>query len=344
MKKFLSLFLILLLCIPFVSCKANPQKFTDYSFDSFDTVTTIIGFENDKATFQKNAAQIKEWLLEYHKLYDIYKSYDNLTNLYTVNHSQGKKIKVDGKIIDLLVYSKELYTKTNGKLNVAMGSVLSIWHDYRDKGLDNPDTAALPPKDLLTNAAQHINFEDVIIDTTAQTVLIKDKDLTLDVGAIAKGYAAEEVSKQMKAADMTSYILNIGGNVKIIDKRPDGNGWTIGIENPDKQSNEAYIEQLTLDNMSLVTSGSYQRFYTVNGENYHHIIDSRTLYPAEYFASVSVLCEDSALADGLSTTLFCMSYEKGKKLIESFDGVHALWVTNDGKKLYSNDFKNYTSK
>ena len=344
MKKYLSLFLILLLCLPLVSCKAKPQKFTDYSFDSFDTVTTIIGFETEKATFDKNASQIKEWLLEYHKLYDIYKSYEGITNLYTLNRSQGKVAKVDNRITDLLLYSKDLYNKTDGKINVAMGSVLSIWHDYRDKGLDDPATATLPPKELLEDAAQHINFDNVVINSNAQTVLIKDNKLTIDVGAKAKGYAAEETSKLMEAAGMTGYLLNIGGNIKIVGNRPDGKKWSVGIENPDKASSRAYVEELGLDSMSLVTSGSYQRFYVVNGKNYHHIIDSDTLYPAEYYASVSVLCEDSALADGLSTTLFCMPYEKGKKLIESFDDVHALWVTNDGKKLYSNNFKNYTLK
>ena len=344
MKKFLSIFLIILLCIPLTSCKANVQKFTDYSFDSFDTVTTIIGFETNKETFNKNALQIKEWLLEYHKLYDIYKSYEGITNLYTLNRSQGEAVKVDNRIIDLLLYSKDLYKKTDGKLNIAMGSVLSIWHNYRDKGLDNPETASLPEISDLKDAALHINFDNVVVDSAAQTVLIKDKQLTLDVGAIAKGYAAQETAKLMEAAGMTGYLLNIGGNIKIVGNRPDGKKWSVGIENPDKTSSKAYIEELGLDNNSLVTSGSYQRFYVVNGKNYHHIIDSNTLYPAEYFSSVSVLCEDSALADGLSTALFCMPYEKGKKLIESFDGVHALWVTNDGKKLYSDNFKNHTLK
>ncbi|MBQ4118754.1 MAG: FAD:protein FMN transferase [Clostridia bacterium] len=342
MKKILVLFLILLLSLPLTSCKANLQKFTDYSFNSFDTLTTIIGFETQREIFDANCTKIKEWLSEYHKLYDIYKSYKGVTNLYTLNRSQGKAVKVDNKIIDLLLYSMELYLKTDGKLNVAMGSVLSIWHDYRDNGLENPENATLPEKSALQEAALHINFDDVVIDSKAQTVLIKDKKLTLDVGAIAKGYAAQKIAKQMEAAGMTGYILNIGGNVNIIGNRPDGEKWSIGIENPDKQNDNAYIEQLKLSNsMSLVTSGSYQRFYTVNGKNYHHIIDSATLYPAEYFASVSVLCEDSALADGLSTALFCLPYEDGKKLLQGFNNVHALWVTADGNILYSDDFKNY---
>ena len=341
MKKLLSLFLVALLALPLAGCNAKYQKFTDYSFDSFDTVTTIIGFEKDKQVFDQNCQKIKAWLLEYHKLYDIYKAYDGVTNLYTVNRSQGTAVKTDSKIIDLLKYSKNLYTKTNGKLNVALGSVLSIWHDYRAQGLNDPANAVLPPIKLLKNAAPHTRFEDVIIDSAAQTVLIKDKSLTLDVGAIAKGYATEQVAKRMLDNGISGYILNIGGNVKIVGARPDGGKWAIGIENPDRSSSEAYVEELQLDKMSLVTSGSYQRFYTVNGKNYNHIIDPDTLYPAEFFASVSVLCEDSALADGLSTTLFCMPYEDGKKLVEGFEGVHAMWVTPNGEKLYSKEFKAY---
>jgi thiamine biosynthesis lipoprotein len=142
---------------------------------------------------------------------------------------------------------------------------------------------------------------------------------------------------------MGGYLLNLGGNIKVVGERYDTEKWKAGIENPDKSSDEAYAQTLELDsNMSLVTSGSYQRFYTVNGKNYNHIIDSKTLYPAEYFASVSVLCENSALADGLSTLLFCLPFESGKKIVEETDGVYALWITNNGKKLYSDGFKDFT--
>ena len=344
MKKILSLILIVLLSVPLTGCKKNYEKFTDYSFDSFDTVTTIVGYEEKKETFDKNAQKIKAWILEYHKLYDIYKSYDGVINLYNLNRSQGKTVKVDNRIINMLSVAKELYAKTDGKLNAAMGSVLSIWHDCRTRGIDNPASAKLPVKSQLQAAAKHISFDEVVIDSEAQTILIKDKNLTLDVGAIAKGYAAEEVAKKMADEGMTGYILNVGGNVRIVGKRPDSEKWSVGIENPDTSSDEPYIEELALDEMSLVTSGSYQRFYTVNGKNYHHIIDPDTLYPAEYFASVSVLCEDSAIADGLSTTLFCLPFDDGKKLLKNFDGVYAMWVTKDGQKLYSDGFENYCKK
>ena len=174
MKKYLSIFIIFVLLLSTTcACKREKQKFTDYSFDFFDTVTTIIGFEENEETFKQNCENVKAWLLEYHKLYDIYTSYDGLTNLCTLNNSQGKTVEVDQKIIDLLLFSKELHSK-NDKFNVAMGSVLSIWHDYRTYGLNNPDKATLPDESLLREAKKHTNLNDVIINEKTKTN-VKDR-------------------------------------------------------------------------------------------------------------------------------------------------------------------------
>ncbi len=344
MKKILSIILILVLLICLTGCKpGEKEKFTDYSFDSFDTVTTIIGFEENEETFQKNCTKIKNWLLEYHKLYDIYTSYDGITNLHTLNRSQNKEVTVDSKIIDLLVYSKELYSKTKGKFNIAMGNVLSIWHDYRSTGSKHPEKAELPSKEILEAASLHTDINNIIINKEKSTVLINDSKLTIDVGGVAKGYAVQKIAERMQKEGLEGYLLNIGGNIKIVGQKNDGNAWTVGIENPD-QNDQDFVEKLSLKNGSLVTSGSYQRYYYVDGISYHHIIDSTTLYPAIGFKSVSVLTEDSALADVLSTALFCLSYEEGLKVLENFKSVEAMWVNDSGEKLYTNGFKKYILK
>lgn len=344
MKKIISLLIILCLLFGFCGCKANPQKFTDYSFDYFDTVTTIVGFEQSEKDFKQNCAQIKTWLSEYHKLYDIYTLYDGVNNLCRINMSKGEAVTVEPEITQLLEFSKELYETTNGKLNIAMGSVLSIWHDYREYGLKNPEKASIPDQQLLEKANEHTDISKIIIDKQKSTVKLDDFEMKLDVGGIAKGYAAEQIAKKMEDVGISGYILNIGGNVKIVGNRTDGEKWTVGIENPNTQDSEnPYIEQLKLDNnMSLVTSGSYQRFYTVGDVSYHHIINPDTLYPAKNFKSVSVLCQDSGLADALSTALFCMTYEDGKKLIETTDNVYVMWVLENGEKLYSEGFKTFS--
>lgn len=350
MKKIISLVLLFSLCFClFASCKEENklQKFTDYSFDYFDTVTTIIGYESDKSTFDKNCAEIKNQLEEYHKLYDIYTFYDGVNNLAVINSlEKGKhnKVTVDKKIINLLIFSKEMYDKTNGAVNIASGSVLSIWHDYRQAGLNDPENASLPDKTDLKKASYHTNIENLVIDTEKNTVWIKDDEMSLDVGAIAKGYAVEQIGKYMKDKNINSYLLNVGGNVKAIGT-PKKDKWTVGIENPDKNDTEnPHTEILKFSDNSLVTSGNYQRFYTVGDKNYNHIIDTDTLFPAEYYNSVSVLCENSAIADALSTALFCMSVEDGEEILKNFRNVEVLWITTGNEKIYTNNFKKYLDK
>lgn len=347
MKKILCVALIFLLMISVFGCKASAKKnkYTDYSFDYFDTVTTIIGYETSEEDFKAVCEEIKEKLSVYHQLYTIYNKYDGINNLASLNEvSSGtnKATEVDKKIIDLLEFSKDMYYQTNGKVNIALGSVLSIWHRYRTNGINNPENAELPKKSELLKAGEHTNIEDLIINSEKNTVLFKDKEMKLDVGAIAKGYAAERVAKWMKSENINGYILNIGGNVRAVGKKPDGTKWKIGVENPDTANEEKpYIEYLEIEDMSLVTSGSYQRYYIVDGKSYHHIIDNETLMPADNFLSVSVLCEDSGKADAFSTALFCTTYEEGKKLVESIKDLEAMWVLKDGTKYYSDGFKDY---
>lgn len=324
------------------ACSSKKEKFTDYSFDYFDTVTTIIGYEENEENFKKNCDAIKSELEKYHKLYNIYARYENFNNLTTINETEDgehKEISVDKEIIEMLDFSLEMYRKTEGKVNVAMGSVLSIWHQYREEGMDDPAAARLPDMSDLKDASSHTDINHMVIDKKNGTVFLKDGKMSLDVGAIAKGYATEQVAIWMKEKGLQDYLLNVGGNIRAVGKRTDGEKWRLGIENPD--GGEDYAETLEIEDMSLVTSGSYQRFYTVKGKNYHHIIDPETLMPSVGFKSVSVLCESSAVADALSTALFSMSYEDGIKLLESFENTYVLWIDDGGKKIYSPGFKDF---
>ncbi len=351
MKRVVALFLsfacVLISLASFSSCQAQPkQKFKAYYFDYFDTATTIVGWEKSREDFDAVCEDIKAQLDFYHKQYTIYNSYDGINNICALNKTEKgvhKELKVDESIIDLLLFCKELYNETNGKLNVAMGSVLSIWHDYRNEGMNNPVNAKLPPIEALKEASLYTDIEKVIINEQEQTVFIAEPNTTLDVGAVAKGYAVERVAQHLIAKGVTGYVLNVGGNVRAIGSS-NGELWQVGIENPDTGSDEAFIEQLGLEDKSLVTSGNYQRFYVVDGKNYHHIIDPDTLMPCNKFMSVSVVTTDSGYADALSTTLFLMDYEEGLKLIEATEDTEAMWVLPDGTKKYSSGFLNYSNK
>ena len=191
---------------------------------------------------------------------------------------------------------------------------------------------------MLEHASYHTNIEDIIVDAENSTVYRADRELLVDVGAIAKGYAVEMAAKMLEDKNIKGYLINVGGNVRAVGAKADGEPWSVGVENPDSSSDDAYASYLDITDEALVTSGSYQRYYEFDGIRYHHIIDPETLMPSAYYLSVSVLCDDSALADALSTSLFSMPLDDGKLIIESTEGVEAMWILPSGEKTYSSGF------
>lgn len=335
---------MLLQSIGLAGCGKKTEKYTTYSFDYFDTVTTITGYADSQKAFDEVAGEILEELGEYHKLFTIYHRYDGMENLCTVNETVNgahRRVTVDPRITEMLLYAKDMYEKTDGTVNVAMGSVLSIWHDYRTEGVEEPWAAKLPEPDELKEAAIHTDIHKLEIDEAACTVTLTDPDMKLDVGAIAKGYAVEMAARSLEEKGISGYVINVGGNVRTVGPKGDGTPWTVGIENPEEDSEEGYLAYLELSGESLVTSGSYQRYYVVDGKRYHHIIDPETLFPSEGYVSVSVVTKSSADGDALSTALFCMDFEEGLALVESLEGVEAMWVLPDGTQKESSGFANY---
>lgn len=326
--------------------KAEEKRYEASFLDVFDTMTTLVGYAKDKEEFTQYAQIIHDQLKEYHELYDIYNNYDGINNIKTINDNAGiTPVKVDQKIIDLIKLSQQADRLTDDKINIAFGAVLSVWHKYRTDGLEDPYNAKLPPMEELKERAQHTNINDVIIDEAESTVYLKDPEMSLDVGAIAKGYATEMSSQYAQSKGFTNGMLSVGGNVRTfgskLDSESKDRSWRVGIQNPDVESKDKNLYVLNLKDYSLVTSGVYERYYTVDGKQYHHIIDPNTLMPADYFLSVSIVCKDSGMADALSTSVFNMPYEDGLMLIESLEDTEALWVLKDGSRKYSSDFNKF---
>jgi len=222
-----------------------------------------------------------------------------------------------------------------------MGLVLKIWHDYREEGINDPSAARVPSLQILQEASQHTDFTDLVIDEANQTVELRDPDMRLDVGAVAKGYATEQVTQAAIKRGADHLLLSVGGNVRAIGFRNDNaEPWRVGIENPDDQI-EDYLTIVKVSDLSVVTSGVYERYYEVNGKSYHHIIDPDTLFPENRYLSVSIITHDSGLADILSTALFNMSLDEGKRLIESLGQTEALWCMPDGTLQESSGFAKY---
>ena len=309
------------------------NKYTATFLTLFDTVTTVVGYAESEEQFQETAQAIHDDLQVYHQLFDIYNDYEGLNNLKTVNDNAGVvPVAVDPIIIDLLTDCREYYELSGGRVNVAMGSVLQLWHEARSAGLDDPASAELPDGAALEEAAEHCGWDAVVIDETAGTVFLSDPRTRLDVGAIAKGWAAQRVSEKAPQG----LLISVGGNVCATGPKDEsGTPWVIGVENPDGGD---YLHTVYHTSGSAVTSGDYQRAYTVDGEVYHHIIDPDTLYPGTLWRAVTVICADSGLADCLSTALFLLPLEEGLALLEQ-TGAEAMWVNADGEEFFSPGFE-----
>jgi thiamine biosynthesis lipoprotein len=339
-----TIILAIIFILNLTACGAGKATRYEAEFlELFDTMTKIVGYSDNKEEFTKFSQLIYDDLKRYHQLYDIYNDYNGFNNMKTINDNAGiKPVKVDRKIIDLLLFGRDWYKNTNGKVNIAYGAVLSIWHHYREAGTDDPDNAELPPMNQLREASRHTDINKMFIDQANSTVFLEDPEMSLDVGAIGKGYAAEQVSRHVMQSGYTSALISVGGNVRAIGNKADsGKSWNAGIQNPHGDSSSLKLPVVSLADDSLVTSGDYERYYTIAGKNYHHIIDPETLFPAAYFTSVTIICKDSGIADALSTSVFNMPYEQGLKLIESLPDVDALWIFKDDSIKYSSHFNDF---
>ena len=340
MKRFASVLLILSLlltgCAVVQAPETQPEKkqYNATFLTLFDTVTTIVGKAEDEDTFRTTAQSVHDELLRYHQLFDVYNDYEGLNNLKTVNDNAGiAPVEVDQAVIDLLNDCKRYHELTVGMVNPAMGSVLLLWHEARDDGINDPAHACLPDSEKLAEAAEHMDLNAVIIDEAASTVYLSDPDMRLDVGAVAKGWSVQRVCETAPEGLLSS----VGGNVCATGPKDDsGTPWVVGIQNPD--GGEEYLHTLYVTNGSVVTSGDYQRAYVVDGELYHHIIAPGTLYPSTCWRSVTILCEDSGLADALSTALFLLPLEAGQAVLDCLDA-EAMWVDREGNRFYSPGFE-----
>ena len=308
--------------------KVETQSRVLYSY--FDTVTMVSSYAGDDVvSFEANCIIVEDILRDYHRMMDIYHEYDGMNNLCTVNLNAGKDpVKVDPRLIEVLLFSKRLCELTGGKMDITMGSVLSLWHEARAA-----EPQHLPSEEALKKAGKHMGFELLEIDEKNSTVRITDPEASIDLGAVGKGFATEVAAMALEEKGVTGYVINAGGNLRCIGTKADGSGWVTGIRKPQDPDNLALT--VTISNTSCVTSGGYERFLEFGGVRYSHLIDKETLWPAFYHGSVTIITEDSGLADALATAVFCMGYEDGLALVESFDNVQCIWIGNDGHILHT---------
>lgn len=335
-RRLAALALAMLLCLPLTACQKQQKLYSATWFDLFDTVAVVQGYAASQQDWDRQTAAMYDDLAHYNQLFDIYNHYDDVVNLYDVNaQAAAAPVRVGDELYAFLRWCRDTaYPATDGATNIAAGAVLRLWHDARES-----DSPAPPAADAIAEALQHINIENLILDDAAQTVCFADPDMTLDVGAVGKGYAVEQAARAAQARGLTSALLNVGGNLRAIGTKPGGKPWTAGVENP-WGDDPAYIQAVELANGdSLVISGDYQRYFEYEGVRYAHLIDLTTGYPARYVSSVAVLAhaEAGGLADALSTGLFCLPEQTGRTLADR-NGWAVLWMHTDKSTAQSADW------
>lgn len=326
-RRIAALLAALLFCLPLAGCTKRQNLYSATWFDLFDTVAMVQGYADSQDDWNAQSKAIYDDLTLYNRLLDIYNHYDGIVNLYDVNAAAAAApVPVDEELYAFLRWCKDTaYPAANGAANIAAGAVLRLWHDARES-----DSPAPPDAAAIAAALEHIDMENLVLDDTARTVYFADAAMTLDVGAVGKGYAVERTAEAAAARGVTSALLNVGGNVRAIGTKPGGKAWTAGVENP-WGDDPAYLQAVELaDGDSLVISGDYQRYFEYDGVRYSHLIDLTTGYPARHVNSVAVLTHDGngGLADALSTGLFCLPEETARALAEK-NGYAALWMNPD---------------
>lgn len=270
--------------------------------------------------------EVEKIYKEYHILTDRYNSYDNIHNLYYINNNLNEKeIDIDSKLYDMISYGYQFSRDTNKLFDINLGGVIDVWKKYRDSGNGVPSLQEL----------KEANKKDDIILLGDNK--IKNNNINIDLGAVSKGYTTKIVGDYLKSVGIDYYLINAGGNV-LAGKSYDKDSYKIGIQSPNKDG--GIIGVVNGNDISVVTSGGYERNYIYDGKVYHHIINPNTLYPSNYMKSVTVVTPDSALGDMLSTTLFLMDIDKGMEFLKNYDA-EAIWVSNDNNIIKSEGFIKY---
>ena len=331
--------LILLLCLamllsacqnssqPVQSGSSEPEKQSRVVF-YFDTVVTITAYTDDDELL----SEVELECLRYENL--LSKSIEG-SDVWNINHAEGKRVPVSEETRKLILKALEFSRLSDGRFDITIEPCVALW-DFTGENM-----GILPDADELAAAAAKVDW--TLVDVNDEGVQIP-AGMSIDLGAIAKGYISDMIAEFMAAKGVESALLNVGGNVRTIGLKPDGSNWRIGIQDPEGVRDQSIVGVVDLQGNSVVTSGIYERGFTVDGVRYHHILDTETGWSIQNeLAGVSIVTEDACTADALSTTVFAMGLEEGTAFIEAMDGVDAIFVTRDGEVSWTSGLDDFFS-
>ena len=333
-KKIYVLMIIILLLTACSNFKTNNDNISNNSQpikkSSFllDTIVTVQIYDSDDESILNEAIE----LIKYYEL--IFSRSNEKSELYRLNHGllahEGLNYTISDELADVLSYGIKYGNLSNGYFDITIAPILSLW-DFK---AENP---VLPSDDKLNEAIPLVGYKNMTL--VGNNLTFKNQAIEIDLGGIAKGYIADRIKDYLLEKSVESAMINLGGNVLCLGSKPDGSPFNIGIQMPYADRNET-IAAMEISDMSVVSSGIYERFITINDKSYHHILNPKTGYPFENnLISVSIISPYSVDGDGLSTTTFALGLEKGMELIESLPDTYAIFITDDYKLHYTKGFE-----
>lgn len=319
-KKFVFLICLALLCLTFCGCQSSQSSPISKSGVYLDTVITVTLYGTEEESILDHCLSLCE---SYEALFS--RTMEG-SDVYRMNHAGGQLTQVSPETARLIEKAISYSNISDGAFDCTIAPLSTLW-DFKN----NP--GQVPSQEEIEAARSLVDYRTIQVSQT--TVTLKNPSAAIDLGGIAKGYIADRLKDYLTSQGITSALINLGGNVLTIGSKPDGSPWNIGIQKPFAERN-ASIASLKVTDQSLVTSGTYERYFTVGGTVYHHLLDPATGYPADTgLSSVTILSDDSIDGDALSTSCFVLGIDKGMELIESLPGVEALFVTSEDELLYS---------
>lgn len=256
--------------------------------------------------------------------------YRKLSEVSLINQNAGHEyVNVSKETLNIIKEAKKYSELSDGVFDITSAPLIELWGIFTAR-------QRVPLDEEISKAKTLINYKDISIDETSLSVKLRTEGQKIDLGGIAKGFAADRAAQIYKSKGVKSAFINIGGNVIVLGSKPEGDKWNIGIQNPLKPRGEC-IGAVAVADKTVVTSGDYVRYFIKDNKRYHHILDPMTGYPSNSgVVSVTVICESSIEADALSTAAFILGLKKGIKLIKSLNFVDAIFITED-KKVYATE-------